>query len=158
MRQIKSHSRANFIQSIRQFIPRGLRKVTWVKFPWVQAIYNPKDKLHVKTCFPIQSYKQIMNSQLKRVIWSKLSYPLQPGGTRSKNSPSYEGTKITRLLSCLLSLLTRSQKSSHTASFVDCVPICLLFWGVPWTVRDFDGNIPFRTVCSKDSHFLYNDW
>lgn len=45
-----------------QFKLWGLRKVTQVKFSWVQAVYNPKDKLHMakkKPMFSIEAYKQI---------------------------------------------------------------------------------------------------
>lgn len=36
----KSNPGANFIQRIRQFVPRRLRKTIWVRFSWVQAVYG----------------------------------------------------------------------------------------------------------------------
>lgn len=36
----KSHAGANFIQRIRQFVLRRLRKTTRVGFSWVQAVYG----------------------------------------------------------------------------------------------------------------------
>lgn len=59
-------------------------------------------------------YKQTMDSHLQWVIWSQLSYPLPQGGAHSKNNPSYGGTEITRLLSCLLGVFVQGLRNLLT--------------------------------------------
>lgn len=56
-----SYAVANFIQSTRQFLLWGLRKITWVKFSRVQAACNYKAMpLVAKTHFPIEAHEYLI--------------------------------------------------------------------------------------------------
>lgn len=90
----KSLETANFIQSIRQLILCGLRKLTWVKLLWVCVVYIDRAKPHMaKSCFSTEEYtgsfKHSVNSSKQEwVVWSKLTpiHTWEEPKTYSKNN------------------------------------------------------------------------
>lgn len=118
---LKSLETANFIQSIRQLILCGLRKLTWVKLLWVCVVYFHRAKPHMaKSCFSTEEYtgsfKHSVNTTSNNE-WSEVNSLLYTHGRSPKHIPGtiswFEETEVTRLMSCFLE---RPHKCSEFSS------------------------------------------